>query len=134
MHGLRYLGSYLDGNGAKRRRPNSSRLAFPTRSCHTMLHTLPLRACFALVPNDEVGGPTLPLVGPVHAVCSACAAAPKRMTETALTETTLIDCLFREGPGPTMFRNILALHPCQVAHTPIFRWVVSCKPKPYFPS
>ena len=35
---------------------------------------LPLRARFALVPNDEVGGPPLPLVSPVHTVCSACAA------------------------------------------------------------
>ena len=35
---------------------------------------LPLRARFALVPTDEVGGPPLPLVSPVHAMCSACAA------------------------------------------------------------
>ena len=74
LHGLRYLGAYLDGNGTKRRRPDLGCLAFPARSCYTVLHTLPLRARFALVPNDEVGGPPLPLVSPVHAVCSACAA------------------------------------------------------------
>ena len=48
----------------------------PARGCDTILHTLALRARFALVPNDEVGGPPLPLVSPIHAVCFACAAQP----------------------------------------------------------
>ena len=62
LHGLRHLLPYLDGNGTKRRRPDLRCLAFPARGCYTVLHALSLRARFALVPNDEVGGPPLPLL------------------------------------------------------------------------
>ena len=63
-------------------------LAFPARGCYTVLHALSLRARFALVPGDEVGGPPLPLVSPVHAVCSAC-----KMTKTCRCNRELADCV-----------------------------------------
>ena len=57
LHGLRYLGPYLDGNGAKRHRPDLSRLAFPAGTTATPFCT---RCRFApasvLRPRPQRGG------------------------------------------------------------------------------
>ena len=55
--------------------------ALPVLSCpklpRTVLHTPTLRTSLVLVPDHEVGGPLLPLVRTIHAVCSARAAQQK---------------------------------------------------------